>query len=200
MLSWHANHAELRSQPTAWRLCPFVAEVWTPMAGRLLLLALLLSPYQSWADDADPRRPAAITTTGVPVVPAELLERLAQFQNVRQASFQGWAADGSGMLIRTRFGNSAQLHRVYEPGGRREQITFFDEPTSGRVIPGAIPKQPRVGRFLATLSKGGNENFQIYRVDLDAYRTQLLTDGKSRNELGPVSDDGQSMIVASNRR
>jgi dipeptidyl aminopeptidase/acylaminoacyl peptidase len=83
---------------------------------------------------------------------------------------------------------------VYEPGGRREQVTFFEEPTSGRPIPASK------GRLLATLSKGGNENFQIYRVDLEAFSAELLTDGKSRNELGPVSADGQRMIVASNRR
>jgi dipeptidyl aminopeptidase/acylaminoacyl peptidase len=160
----------------------------------LLLFALLWAPIQAQADDADPRRPAAITTTNVPAIPAELHDRLAQYQNVREASFQGWAADGSGMLVRTRFGNSSQLHLVYEPGGRREQVTFFEEPTSGRPISGSKRE------YLATLSKGGNENFQIYRVDLGAFRTELLTDGKSRNELGPVSDDGQRMIVASNRR
>jgi dipeptidyl aminopeptidase/acylaminoacyl peptidase len=164
------------------------------MNGRLLLLALVVLPSAAKADDADPRRPATITTTGVPVVPSELADRLAQFQNVREASFQGWEADGSGMLIRTRFGNSAQLHRVYEPGGRREQVTFFEEPATGRPVPS------QKGGYLATLSKGGNENYQIYRVDLDAFRTELLTDGKSRNELGPVSDDGRRMIVASNRR
>ena len=35
---------------------------------------------------------------------------------------QGWAPDGTGILISTRFANAAQLHRVYTPGGRREQI------------------------------------------------------------------------------
>ena len=156
----------------------------------ILLISLVFVAAESPADVADPRRPAAITTTGVPVVPADLWRRLAQYQNVRDASFQGWAPDGAGMIIRTRFGNSAQLHRVYEPGGRREQVTFFDEPTTGRAIPAAK------GQLLATLSKGGNENFQIYQVDLQAHRTTLLTDGKSRNELGPVSDDGRQMIVA----
>ncbi len=159
-----------------------------------LLCWLVVAAGGALADDADPRRPAAITTTGVPLVPADLAERLAQYQNVREAAFQGWMPDGSGMLIRTRFGNSPQLHRVYEPGGRREQVTFFEEPTGGRPIPGTK------GQLLAMLSRGGNENFQIYRVDLEAFRTELLTDGKSRNELGPVTDDGKRMIVASNRR
>ena len=102
------------------------------MIRSLLFVSLALAAVPALAEDADPRRPSAISTTGVPVVPAELVERLAQYQNVREASVQGWAPDGSGMLIRTRFGNSAQLHRVYEPGGRREQVTFFEEPTSGR--------------------------------------------------------------------
>jgi dipeptidyl aminopeptidase/acylaminoacyl peptidase len=159
-----------------------------------LIVGLVLATSGALADEVDSRRPSAITTSGVPVVPADLFERLAQYQNVREASFQGWAADGAGMLVRTRFGNSAQLHRVYEPGGRREQVTFFDEPTGGRPIPASK------GQLLATLSRGGNENFQIYRVDLEAFRTELLTDGKSRNELGPVTNDGRRMIVASNRR
>ena len=59
-------------------------------------------------------------------IPPEFAARLSQYQNTRAAGFAGWSPDGKGMLIRTRFGNSLQLHRVYEPGGRREQITFFE--------------------------------------------------------------------------
>lgn len=77
-------------------------------------------------DDTDPRRPAAIATEEVPVVPEVIFERLNQYSNVRGAGFRGWAPDGSGILVSTRFANSSQLHRVYEPGGRREQITFFE--------------------------------------------------------------------------
>jgi dipeptidyl aminopeptidase/acylaminoacyl peptidase len=164
------------------------------MLRSLLMIGFLACAVPASAEDEDPRRPSAIAATGVPVLPAELVATLAQYQNVREAAFQGWSPDGAGMLIRTRFGNSAQLHRVYEPGGRREQVTFFEEPTLGRPIPSSK------GQLLATLSKGGNENFQIYHVDLAAYRTELLTDGKSRNELGPVSSDGRRMIVSSNRR
>lgn len=143
----------------------------------------------------DARRPPAITTTDVPAVPAEFFERLRQYQNVRTAGFQGWAADGKGMLIATRFGNSLQLHRVYEPGGRREQVTFFDEPAGGRPIPKAAD-----GALLVTMSQGGNENDQVYFFDRGTGRATLLTDGKSRNGLGPVSEDGARMIVHSNRR
>ena len=75
----------------------------------LLLLAVV--PCGSAADD--PRRPAAIEAQDVPVVPPELAAKLAQYQSVRGATFRGWAPDGTGILIGTRFGNAPQLHRVY---------------------------------------------------------------------------------------
>lgn len=146
-------------------------------------------------EPVDPRRPPAIKTTQAPVVPGELFERLRQYQNVRSAVFQGWAPTGDGILIATRFGNSAQLHRVYEPGGRREQATFYDEPVSGRFVPAA-----QDGGLLFSMGTGGDENFQIYYLDRENGQATLLTDGKSRNELGPVRDDGAKMIVHSNRR
>jgi dipeptidyl aminopeptidase/acylaminoacyl peptidase len=146
-------------------------------------------------EPADPRRPTAITTTGVPLLPTELVERLAQYQNVRPTVFQGWDPDGNGILIGTRFGNSVQLHRVHSPGGRREQVTFFEEPAAGRYLPGKDSNA-----LLVSMSAGGNEDFQIHLVDLAAFRTQRLTDGKSRNQLGPVSEDGSRMIVSSNAR
>lgn len=144
---------------------------------------------------ADPQRPPAISSEDVPDVPPELVERLLQYQNMRAAQFLGWSPDGGGMLVQSRFGNSAQLHRVYEPGGRREQITFFEEPAGGRFLPEAHD-----GAVLVTMSQGGNENHQVYLLDRVDYQTTLLTDGKSRNLLGPLRQDGQQMVVLSNRR
>ena len=81
-----------------------------------------ISAVRAVAADADPRKPAAIQTQDVPVVSADVVAKLSQYQNTRAAAFRGWAPDGNGMLISTRFGNSAQLHLVTQPGGRREQI------------------------------------------------------------------------------
>jgi len=165
-------------------------------AAVFVLSTMNLMPINSHAEEpADPSRPGAIVTTGVPVVPPAVFERLAQYQNTRAADFAGWSPDGKGMLIRTRFGNSIQLHRVYEPGGRREQITFFDEPVGGRFLPEATD-----GAILMTMSKGGNENDQVYLLDRAKFSHTLLTDGKSRNLLGPVEHNGRRMIVHSNAR
>lgn len=143
----------------------------------------------------DPRKPAAIETQDVPLVPAELFARLEQYQSVRGAVFRGWAPDGSGILINTRFGNSSQLHRVYVPAGRREQITFYSEPVSGRFLPRSTD-----GSILMTMDAGGNENNQIYLLDRQKFEAKQLTDGKSRNQLGVVRHDGSQMIFGSNQR
>jgi dipeptidyl aminopeptidase/acylaminoacyl peptidase len=143
----------------------------------------------------DPRRPPAIDTQDVPVVPPAIFERLRRYQDMRAAAFSGWSPDGKGMLIQTRFGNAVQVHRVYEPGGRREQWTFLDEPVLGRFLP-----ETRDQAVLLTMSRGGNENDQVYLLDRAAFRTTMLTDGKSRNLLGPVRHDGQKMIIHNNRR
>ncbi|MBI1900180.1 MAG: prolyl oligopeptidase family serine peptidase [Planctomycetia bacterium] len=161
----------------------------------LFALLVLVGGSLKAADEPDPRRPAAIATEGVPVVPPSLFARLAQYQSVRGAAFRGWSPDGDGILINTRFGNSSQLHRVYEPGGRREQITFFDEPCTGGFIPKA-----KDGAILLSMDQGGTENSQLLLLDRTAYQTTLLTDGKSRNGGGPFSFDGARVVVSSNAR
>lgn len=143
----------------------------------------------------DPRRPAAIKVEDVPTVPPAIFAELRQYQNIRSAGFSSWSPDGR-MLIQTRFGNSSQLHLVGDPGSRREQLTFFDEPVAGaRYLPGSAEQA-----VLFLMSSGGNENFQIYRLEPEAYSHKLLTDGKSRHSLGPINADGSKMIVHHNRR
>ncbi|MFO0869637.1 MAG: alpha/beta fold hydrolase [Pirellulales bacterium] len=168
------------------------------MSVSLLTLGLLLAT--AWragqgAEEVDPRKPAAIETREVPVVPPALVARLAQYQNVRAAGFRGWSPEGDGILITTRFGNAVQLHRVYEPGGRREQITFFDEPASGSFLP-----QAKDAAILVSMDAGGNENNQLHLLEPRQFRVTRLTDGKSRNNLQAVRPDGRAIVVSSNRR
>ncbi len=164
----------------------------------IFAIVMLLFPCdiaRSSDHDVELRRPAAITAADVPTIPEEVWRRLSQYQNTREATFQDWAPDNGGILVKTRFGNSSQLHRVYQPEGRREQVTFFDEPVSGRFIP-----RDDDTAILASLSSGGDENYQIHLLDRSNFMTTLLTDGSSRNTLGPVTEDGLRMVVASNRR
>ncbi|HLY73977.1 MAG TPA: S9 family peptidase [Planctomycetota bacterium] len=139
-----------------------------------------------------PGVPAAIATEGVPAVPPEVSRRLAQYQSARGATFEDWGPDGS-ILVSTRFAETSQLHLVPFAGGRREQLTFSDEPiSSGLFVPGT-------GDLLYTQARGGNENWQIYRLDRRQGRSSLLTDGKSRNSPGPLSRRGDRLVYSSNR-
>lgn len=147
------------------------------------------------ADAADPRRPAEIETQDVPVIPDELATQLRQYQNTRAAVFQGWAPSGKGILIGTRFGDSAQVHRVYEPGGRREQLTFRDEPVSGGFL-----RHDARDRILLSYSRGGDENYQVELFEPQRFQSQRLTDGQSRNSIQAIRADGLQLIVGSNRR
>lgn len=164
---------------------------------QILCVIIFLTPgVTALANEpVDPRRPSAIQTEEVPLIPQKVFDRLRQYSHIRQATFAGWSPDGKGMLVGTRFGNSVQLHRVYEPGGRREQLTFFDEPVEGRPVPKAAD-----GAILLSMSQGGDENFQSYLLLPEAFAITRLTDGKSRNEPGPVRDDGSQFVVHSNRR
>lgn len=164
---------------------------------------LMTTPLALEAQKADPLRPPAVSTEDVPAVSPALLERMRPYQNVRTAKFEGWAPDGKGILISTRFGDTTQLHRVYQPGGRREQITFFSESVDGRFLPSptrTIPKEDADDGLLVSMGSGGDENFQIYFLDRTTGKTQMLTDGKSRNLLASVRPDGGRIVIASSQR
>jgi dipeptidyl aminopeptidase/acylaminoacyl peptidase len=131
----------------------------------------------------------------LPAIPSELLDRLNQYQNTRGASFQGWL-DNSSMLIATRFGDTAQIHRLSQAMGAREQITFYKEPVSGASIQ---PNKAGKG-FLFSKDIGGNEFYQLHYYDLQSRKVRMLTDGKSRNQVGVWSQDGTQMAYSSTLR
>ncbi len=158
-------------------------------------LFVVLDTVQTKAAPKDTLRPSAIATEDVPDVPAALWDRLRQYRSVRSATFSGWSPDGRGILVGTQLGNTTQLYRVYEPGGRREQITFFDEPVRGTFVPKA-----KDGAVLLTMSKGGNENYQVYLLDRLTGKAALLTDGTSRNQLEAIRPDGGQVVIASTKR
>lgn len=133
----------------------------------------------------------------LPEIPAELIESLNRYQNTRGAGFAGWTADGC-LLVSTRFADTAQAHRVCQPMGMREQLTFHKEPVAG--ITPAPAKSPRPG-FVYAKDKGGDEFSQLYWFDLASRENVLLTDGKRSQNGGTVlSDDGALMAYGSTAR
>src|SRR5687767_8634778 len=62
---------------------------------------------------ASKREVGALVLNGVPEVSQEIQGRVFQYQNTRSAHVLDW--DANGLLIKTRFGDSAQVHHVKGP-------------------------------------------------------------------------------------
>ncbi|HUQ14119.1 MAG TPA: prolyl oligopeptidase family serine peptidase [Novosphingobium sp.] len=165
------------------------------MLRHALIVTLLASAAPALAQTAAPTaapKPAALTAEGVPAIPLDLAQRTRPYLESRSAGFAGWDPKTRAVLIQTRFGNTAQLHRVAMPMGARTQVSFEAEPVGG----GYAPEKGDV--LLVQKDTGGDEYYQLYT--LDQGRLSLLTDGKSRNEGGAWSDDGELVGFSSTRR
>jgi dipeptidyl aminopeptidase/acylaminoacyl peptidase len=136
--------------------------------------------------------PAAIIAENVPDVPLALADRVRPYLESRGAGFQGWDPNSRAVLIRTRFANVPQIHRVEMPMGARTQISFEAEPVYGSYAP------TRGDVLVVQKDKGGDEYFQLYT--LASGRLTLLTDGKSRNRINAWSNDGTLLGFSSTRR
>jgi dipeptidyl aminopeptidase/acylaminoacyl peptidase len=136
-----------------------------------------------------------LVVDGVPKIPALLAETAGRYASYRSASLADWHPTRREMLIATRFGDTPQLHLVKMPGGARQQLTFFaDSVGSGRF-------HPNGGDYIVFAKDiGGGEWYQLYRYDVASGNVVLLTDGKSRNLLGPWSSDGDRIAYMSTRR
>jgi dipeptidyl aminopeptidase/acylaminoacyl peptidase len=162
-----------------------------------LLISLSLTTLA--ANAAGPATPQRIDagnriTENVPAIPAALTDELQRYANTRGASLGGWLADGSGVLIGTRFANTVQVHRVKMPGGAREQLTFYDEPIAD------IAANPKKNSFVFAKDSGGSEFWQLFYFDIANRDIQLLTDGKSRNASPVWSHDGAKLAYSSTER
>jgi dipeptidyl aminopeptidase/acylaminoacyl peptidase len=162
------------------------------MNSLVLLLALAAAPALELAPVPGHEN---LRAAGIPEIPAALSARLEQYQNARAASLLDVTPDGGAVLLKTRFGNTNQLHVVGAPLGMREQLTFAKEPVlSARFL----PQDPRTILYLQ--DAGGGEFYQLYRLDRRTGRSELLTDGKSRHGNILVSRDGRRLAFSSTAR
>ncbi|MGI5860601.1 MAG: S9 family peptidase [Myxococcales bacterium] len=137
-----------------------------------------------------------LVVDGVPPISRELTDRLRQYQSIRYAQFEDWLPGNEGLLITTRFGETAQIHHVPSPGARRSQLTFFGERVGGAW------SCPRKGcdYLLLLMDAGGSELYQLYRLDKATGRHVMLTDGKSRNGRVVWNRQGTQIAFSSTRR
>jgi len=156
-----------------------------------MMMAATMIAGPALAQDAAPK-PAALVADQIPAVPLEMVERTRPYMEYRTASFVDWDPKSGAMLVSTRFADTSQLHRVAAPMRQREQLTFGSEPVySARYAPDG-------SALLFEKDSGGNEVDQIYALANGG--SKMLTDGTSRNSLGPWSSSGKLVAFGSNKR
>ena len=166
------------------------------LAATLVLTAGTASA-QTPTPDAGARRDVGnLTVENIPALPADLLARVAQYQNVRSTAVADWDREGKGLFISTRAGEVPQIYHVAAPGAERRQITSFKEPLASV----ATSPDKKLNGFIYSRDEGGNENFQIYFYDLGTGRSRLLTDGKSRNQFQGWNKACTQLAYMSNQR
>ena len=131
----------------------------------------------------------------IPEIPASLIDKTNQYQNIRSASFINYAPDGKSILMSTRFGEASQLHIIDHAGGARKQITFFKDAVSSATF---FPEQ---NKFVFVKDSGGNEFTQLYSFNLTNGNYELISDGgRSQNSLPNWSNGGKQFTIVSTKR
>jgi dipeptidyl aminopeptidase/acylaminoacyl peptidase len=163
--------------------------------------ALVIALIATWSAIAQEKQdtyvtpPESLVIEGVFKIPEALAETAGRYASFRSASLADWHPARHEMLISTRFAETPQLHLVAMPGGARQQLTFFaDSVSNGRF-------HPNGGDYIVfSKDVGGGEWYQLYRYDTKTGENTLLTDGKSRNLMGPWSSEGDRITYMSTRR
>src|ERR1700751_4205793 len=100
------------------------------------------------------RRPCKLSgTRSSPSFPKSL-PSLRQLLELRQAYPLSWSRDGSWLLVASDLSGARQLYRLPPQGGELEQLTSYDEPVDGQLLPD--------DRLLLEIDEGGNERTQLY--------------------------------------
>ena len=129
---------------------------------------------------------------GIPAGDPALDARLERYLQSRGATFIDWAADGS-MLVKTRFAETEQLHRVSGAGAAREQLTFYSDP-----IEWARAAKSGSG-FIFWKDRAGDDNYQIWYQG-PAGEPHPLTNGDFIHGSPVWAHDGKRVAFYGNDR
>ena len=159
-------------------------------------LLLLVFATVLLATDIHRYRKNNLVLEDIPEIPVSLRTRLRPYQNVRYSVFAAWLPEEKGILMKTRFGETRQIHLIESPKGMRRQLTFFDEP----IDECTVCPDSRESVFLFTKDSAGNEAHQIYKYDYVTGDYALLSDGKSKFNSVVWSRRGDKFAFRSTKR
>src|SRR4029453_8790697 len=129
--------------------------------GLVVVASVFAGSIQAQQEDSvsTVEKPAALVVAGIPAVPKSLPATTRPYMEFRTAAFQSWNPIDRSMLITTRFGNTAQVHRGKMPNGARTQLSFEED----RVA--SVSWAPtKADVMVVQKDVGGDEFFQLYTL------------------------------------
>lgn len=131
---------------------------------------------------------------GVPAIPAAVVPAFQRYSEVLGHGFADWHPQRREMLIsHRRPGDStAQLYRLRSPMGELEPLTDSNDP------PVNARWEPRRGRYIVfARASGGDEVFQLYRLDPETRSVAQLTPNNQRHAALAWVESKSLMLVSS---
>ena len=138
--------------------------------------------------------PAALKIEGVPAVPQSLVARVAPYNRFDGMALVGWHPTQRELLISRRptNGHVSQLWRLPSPQANAELLTPGDEPVN------TASYEPQEGRYaVVQRAVGGNEAYQVFRLDLATREMTLLTSSQRRHQFSGWLHRESAIIVTS---
>lgn len=143
-------------------------------------------------------KPFAITTENVPRLPLSYLKDVYALtkQSDEMNRFLGWSKSDKKMYVQMVDNFQLRYFTLSGPGEEPELIEGL--PEKARLT--AINPNPEIKQLIYSLDEEGNENWQLYRYDMDSGKSTLITNGKDKYSAVRYNPSGSRIIYISNRR
>ena len=138
--------------------------------------------------------PAAMRVEGVPALSAAVVPAFQRYSEVLGHGFADWHPQRREMLISHRRpgASTPQLFRLRSPMGELEPLTDNADPVAN------ARWEPRRGRYIVfSRASGGDEVFQLYRLDPETRATTQLTPNNQRHAALAWVESKSLMLVSS---
>ncbi len=138
--------------------------------------------------------PPALRTEGVPPLPQQRLADVQRYARIAGHQFVEWHPTRREMLVahRPEGASATQLFALTAPMTPLQPLTRGSDPvSSGRW-------EPREGRYLVfSRASGGNEVYQLYRLDPASGTATAITGADERHSFGGWLPSRQRIVVTS---